>query len=100
MVARESPNFDWTCYSPSTLDPANRFYSHGDCYCTADSDIKQVLAACGNQPPQPTKPLPHILLVVVDDLGSNDFGFRGKQILTPHVDQLRAEGVLIESFCE
>ena len=44
------------------------------------------------------KALPHIVLVVIDDLGANDFGFRGQQIRTPHVDALRNEGVLANAL--
>ena len=32
--------------------------------------------------------LPHILMVVLDDLGSHDLGFHGSGILTPHLDAL------------
>ena len=33
---------------------------------------------------------PHIVLVVVDDLGFHDVGYHGSEILTPTIDQLAA----------
>jgi arylsulfatase B len=43
-------------------------------------------------------PLPHILFIVLDDLGSNDLGLHGSDILTPTVDSLAANGVLLENY--
>ena len=40
----------------------------------------------------------HVLLVVVDDLGSADLGLTGSQIATPHMDALAAAGVRLSSF--
>lgn len=41
---------------------------------------------------------PHILLIVVDDLGSNDLGLHGSGISTPHIDQLATEGVFLDNY--
>jgi arylsulfatase A-like enzyme len=43
-------------------------------------------------------PLPHILFIVLDDLGSNDLGLHGSGILTPTIDSLAATGVLLENY--
>jgi len=42
---------------------------------------------------QPSKP--HIVFIVLDDLGSNDLGFHGSGILTPNVDGLITDGGLL-----
>jgi hypothetical protein len=39
-----------------------------------------------------TPPHPHVLFVLIDDLGWNDVGFRSHQIKTPTVDKLAGEG--------
>ena len=42
---------------------------------------------------------PHIVFVVADDLGWNDVGFHGsKQIRTPQLDKLAAEGVTLDRY--
>lgn len=40
---------------------------------------------------------PNIVLILADDAGYADFGFQGSQIMkTPHLDQLRKEGLLFQ----
>ena len=41
---------------------------------------------------------PHILLIVADDLGWKDVGFRGSEIATPNLDELARTGVRLEQF--
>ena len=41
---------------------------------------------------------PHILLLVVDDLGWSDVGFHGSKIETPNIDNLAAEGVVLDNY--
>lgn len=41
---------------------------------------------------------PHIVYIVADDLGFADVGYRGSDILTPHIDKLAAEGTRLEQF--
>eukprot|EP01052_Picozoa_sp_SAG31_P004952 SAG31_NODE_211_length_20274_cov_40.333482_20_plen_149_part_00 len=41
---------------------------------------------------------PNVLLVVVDDLGSNDLGFQSHELLTPNVDQLAHEGIVLTDY--
>jgi arylsulfatase A-like enzyme len=41
---------------------------------------------------------PNIIIIVADDLGWADVGFRGSKIETPSLDSLAAEGVVLERF--
>jgi len=41
---------------------------------------------------------PNIIIMVADDLGYADLGFRGSDIETPNIDRLAAEGVSLERF--
>jgi arylsulfatase A-like enzyme len=41
---------------------------------------------------------PNIVLVVADDLGWHDVGFRGSPIETPHLDRIAEEGVQLDRF--
>ena len=41
---------------------------------------------------------PHILFVVVDDLGWSDVGFHGSKIRTPNIDKLASEGVELDNY--
>merc|ERR1719440_1326613 len=41
---------------------------------------------------------PHILLVVMDDLGWDDVGFRSHQIRTPNIDRLAAGGRILNQY--
>jgi arylsulfatase A-like enzyme len=42
--------------------------------------------------------LPHILLIVLDDLGSNDLGMHKSGINTPNIDQLAHEGIFLDNY--
>ncbi len=44
-----------------------------------------------------TRP-PNIIVILVDDLGNADLGYRGSDIRTPNIDKLAVEGVRLESF--
>ena len=39
---------------------------------------------------------PNILLVVIDDLGWDDVGFRAGDVATPTIDGLAARGIVLE----
>ena len=39
---------------------------------------------------------PNVLIFLADDLGWNDVGYHGSEILTPHIDRLASEGVRFE----
>ena len=41
---------------------------------------------------------PHIVVIVADDLGNADLGYRGSRIRTPHIDSLAHSGVRLESY--
>ena len=41
---------------------------------------------------------PHILFVLVDDLGWSDVGFHGSKIRTPNIDSLATEGVILDNY--
>ncbi|KAL9973997.1 hypothetical protein ACROYT_G020524 [Oculina patagonica] len=41
---------------------------------------------------------PHILLILVDDLGWSDVGFHGSKIQTPNVDKLASKGVILDNY--
>ena len=44
------------------------------------------------------EPRPNIVIVLADDLGNADLGYRGSDIRTPNIDKLAKEGVRLESF--
>eukprot|EP01065_Artemidia_motanka_P018039 TRINITY_DN2140_c0_g2_i1.p1 TRINITY_DN2140_c0_g2~~TRINITY_DN2140_c0_g2_i1.p1 ORF type:complete len:603 (+),score=210.53 TRINITY_DN2140_c0_g2_i1:52-1809(+) len=41
---------------------------------------------------------PNIVMIVMDDLGWDDVGFRSHQIRTPHIDQLAKDGVVLDRY--
>ncbi|MGC6472069.1 MAG: arylsulfatase [Parvibaculales bacterium] len=41
---------------------------------------------------------PNIVILLADDLGYADLGFRGSDIETPHLDQMAADGMRLERF--
>lgn len=43
-------------------------------------------------------PPPHVLVIVVDDLGWNDVSFRGAEYSTPVIDDLAASGILLDQY--
>jgi len=41
---------------------------------------------------------PHIVVILVDDMGYNGVGYNNDEIKTPHIDKLAKEGVILQSF--
>ena len=41
---------------------------------------------------------PNIVVILADDLGNADLGYRGSAIATPHIDELARGGVRLESY--
>ena len=41
---------------------------------------------------------PHIVLIIADDYGFNDIGYRNPAMKTPNMDALAAEGVILDNY--
>ena len=41
---------------------------------------------------------PNVIVILADDIGNADLGYRGGEIKTPNIDQLATEGFAFESF--
>ena len=39
---------------------------------------------------------PHIVMILADDYGYNDIGYHNKDIITPNIDNLARQGVILE----
>ncbi|XP_016363114.1 arylsulfatase I-like isoform X3 [Sinocyclocheilus anshuiensis] len=46
----------------------------------------------------PNHPRPHIIFIMTDDQGFNDIGYHNRDIHTPTLDKLAAEGVKLENY--
>lgn len=47
---------------------------------------------------QPATTKPHILMIIVDDLGWADVSFRGSEYTTPTIDELAAQGIILDQY--
>jgi len=41
---------------------------------------------------------PNIVFIMADDLGFNDVGYHGSEIMTPNIDRLALTGVRLENY--
>jgi arylsulfatase A-like enzyme len=48
--------------------------------------------------PTPPRDSPHVVVILVDDLGFSDLGCFGSEIATPHIDSLATDGVKFNNF--
>ena len=55
-----------------------------------------ILTVC--RPPAHGQERPNIVVILADDLGNADLGYRGSPIKTPHLDALAMSGVRLESY--
>jgi hypothetical protein len=60
---RDQAHISWACYSPEELTPSHQNYSHHGskepCFCSRDTQIRAVLAKCGDpDPSEPARPVP------------------------------------------
>ena len=49
-------------------------------------------------PAQAADTKPNVVIILADDLGNADFGYRGSDIKTPNIDKLAKDGVRLEDF--
>ena len=62
--------------------------------------VRQVFALCAVVCAllAPAVAQPNVVLIVADDMGFGDVGYNGSEIATPHLDQLAAEGIVLDRF--
>jgi arylsulfatase A-like enzyme len=63
--------------------------------------LRLLAALCGVlslQAAQAADQRPNIIVILADDLGNADLGYRGSQIKTPNLDKLATSGVRLESY--
>jgi len=65
--------------------------------CAVGAPVTATLGQ-GRGPPPHAESRPNIIVVIADDLGWADLGYRGSVIETPHIDSLAANGLRFEHF--
>jgi len=71
--------------------------------CQQASDTKAIeavkeIAPVVVKPSEATYEQPNIIILLADDLGFADLGFRGSDIETPNIDRLAREGLTLNRF--
>ena len=59
--------------------------------------VRPAVSSDGDGSTGDAKP-PHILLILVDDLGWRDVGYHGSVIKTPNIDKLASQGLTLEDY--
>ena len=62
------------------------------------STVKPEPVSSFSEPPSPSYQQPNIVILLADDLGWADLGFRGSDIETPHIDRLARNGLSLDRF--
>ena len=71
---------------------------YNNVFLCRSSDSSSSSANDNSQEPRTKRYRPHIFLVIVDDLGSNDLGRHGSGIHTPTIDQLADDGIFLNNY--
>ena len=66
--------------------------------CTTWASAVCAAALLSSAPVQAEDAEPHIVVIVADDLGNADLGYRGSDIKVPNIDRLAQDGVRLDSF--
>src|SRR5271157_3196054 len=80
------------------MTPIMRFVTTG---LNMKTTFALLVALCGLLsfgPAQAEEKHPNIVIILADDLGNADLGYRGGQVKTPNIDKLAADSVRLESF--
>eukprot|EP00934_Nitzschia_sp_Nitz4_P005314 Nitzschia sp. Nitz4//scaffold32_size149145//69827//74087//NITZ4_002882-RA/size149145-processed-gene-0.96-mRNA-1//1//CDS//3329548078//5304//frame0 len=78
-------------------------YQHVGSYVTAALGLCLINGKCSNAEGSSAAAneqiiKPHILMIVMDDLGSQDLGIHGSGIHTPHANKLALQGVYLDNY--
>ena len=86
-VAPDSIRYKAQLYQCSHNSPNMRLLPGGVVLCL----LLTIYSCTADKPP-------HIVFVLVDDMGWDDVGYHGSEIRTPHLDELAAGGVTLDQY--